>query len=115
LSSENSGAEVKFAEITGGGVDDRDAGVTGGGPLLRFVAAVHLDDAGLLAQARDEVAASLGADVMTDAAGVIGNFTMMTRIADSTGTPLDKGSVPMTESIRSAMGINDYATARLPE
>ena len=50
---------------------------------------------------------------MFDAAGVIGNFTMMTRIADSTGTPLDEGAVAISAPMREAMGVDTYATKRV--
>lgn len=80
--------------------------------MLRFVDAAHGTDANALNDARAALVDTLGEACMLDAAGVIGNFTMMTRIADSTGTPLDKGSIEMSNDIRQQMDVNGFATAR---
>ena len=50
---------------------------------------------------------------MVDAAAVVANFCMMTRIADSTGTPLDAGTVDVSTEIRSDLGIDSLVSARL--
>jgi hypothetical protein len=63
---------------------------------------------------RDAVAATLGETHLVDAAAVVANFAMMTRIADSTGTPLDAGTVGVTDEIRESLGLNDLTSARLP-
>ena len=55
---------------------------------------------------------NIGGTILVTA--VAANFEMMTRIADGTGTPLDAGTVSVSEEIRSDLGINDYTSARLP-
>jgi hypothetical protein len=54
----------------------------------------------------------MGGEALVDVAAVVANFTMMTRIADGTGTPLDRGSVEMSVDIRRELGIDDFVSAR---
>ncbi|MDA3038664.1 MAG: hypothetical protein O3C27_03885 [Actinomycetota bacterium] len=54
----------------------------------------------------------MGPEALVDVAAVVANFTMMTRIADGTGTPLDRGSVEMSIDIRRELGIDDFVSAR---
>ena len=112
LSGEQSDTTFSLSDITSESIEG-GAGVHGGEALLAFVAAAHGDDANRLDAARRDVIHTLGEAAMFDAAAVIGNFTMMTRIADSTGTPLDEGSVAMSAQIREAMGVNAYPTKRI--
>lgn len=70
------------------------------------------ESADSLAGVRDECVSTLGADTTVDAAAVIANFHMMTRIADSTGTPLDAGTERITGELREALGLDDLATKR---
>jgi hypothetical protein len=65
-----------------------------------------------LAATRDRLAETMGSQALVDVAAVVANFTMMTRIADGTGTPLDKGSVDMSAEIRQELGIDDFVSAR---
>ena len=67
----------------------------------------------ILAAERDRLIATLGEVMFVDVAAVVANFYMMTRIADSTGTPLDEGSVVVSEQIRKDIGVNDYVSKRL--
>ena len=112
LSGEQSDTTFSLSDITSESIEG-GAGVHGGEALLAFVAAAHGDDANGLDAARRDVIHTLGEAAMFDAAAVSGNFTMMTRIADSTGTPLDEGSVAMSAQIREAMGVNAYPTNRI--
>ena len=43
---------------------------------------------------------------------VSANFYMMTRIADSTGTPLDAGTVEPSAEIRELVGVNSFTSRR---
>ncbi len=52
-------------------------------------------------------------DAMIDAMAVYANFTMMTRIADGTGTPLDAGTAAISADMRASLGLNDLTSARL--
>ena len=88
------------------------AGVPHGRELVRFVDAI-VEGGDAAAAAREEVADVLGPDAMVDAAAVVANFFMMTRVSDATGTPLDPGSESMSADLRSGLGIEDYASKRL--
>ena len=65
-----------------------------------------------MAARRQVVADALGAEAVVDAVAVFANFSMMTRIADATGTPLDAGSVDMSAEFRSDLGIDDWTSTR---
>ena len=66
-----------------------------------------------LAAVRDEVTTRLGADHLIDAAAVVANFHMLTRIADATGTPLDPGTAGMSVELRNDLGLDALTSARL--
>ncbi len=89
-----------------------DSGVRGGRELAQFVDAIAGWDPHELERARRAVTETLGEQVMVDAAAVSANFHMMTRIADSTGTPLDSGSVDMSAQLREEIGVNDLTSRR---
>ncbi len=86
------------------------AGVPHGKLLVDFVNATAGD--GDLESLRGQVADALGDDGLVDAAAVVANFTMMTRIADGTGTPLDAGSVDMSSDLRAQIGVDDFVSKR---
>ena len=88
------------------------AGVPHGELLVRFVDASY-DDPGELAAVRDELVDTLGAETMIDAAAVVANFHMMTRIADGTGTPIDDGSEKMSHELTADLGIDGFVSRRL--
>lgn len=88
------------------------AGVLNGKLLVDFVNATN-DRGDAIAAARDDVVTEMGHDALVDVAAVVANFTMMTRIADGTGTPLDKGSVDISADIRAGLGIDDLVSKRL--
>ena len=83
--------------------------------LMRFseVAASLDASPAQLAVVVADVIEALGALGFVEAAATVANFTMMTRIADGTGTPLDPGTVEPTIALRDAMGIDDLVSARL--
>lgn len=93
------------------------AGVPHGKLLVDFVnATVFAVDADAgdqsLSAARDAVADAIGPEALIDVAAVVGNFTMMTRIADGTGTPLDAGTVDVSEQIRADLGLDELTSRR---
>ena len=107
-------------EIEGGAVDLRaitdgeaasESAIPGADALVGFVEAALLEDEAAIAKARDRVREVLGAPALVDAAGVIGNFERMVRIADGTGIPLDTVVNVGTETIRDELGIDDFAAA----
>ena len=62
----------------------------GGSELIGFVNATLAGDG--IAQARAAVVNALGPGAAVDAAGVMGTFEMMNRIADGVGMPVGRGT-----------------------
>jgi hypothetical protein len=89
------GANVKFAR-----------------ELLDFAtAATELDDAALVS-AREALIKTAGVAVTIDAAAVIANFEMMTRLADSTGARMPEEVVAQRLSAATAMGVDQVISRR---
>jgi hypothetical protein len=86
-SVEATGQQVNLTPIAGDGGDPL---LPGGRELIDYVTAV-LSGRGV-AEARDRVAANLGAPATVTAAAVTGNFEMMNRIADGVGMPVGGGT-----------------------
>ncbi len=84
-----------------------DPGIPGGAELLQFVDAT-LTDRSHLDTAQQAVVSVLGPEGLVDAAGVVGNFEMMNRIADGTGIPVGKGALARTEDLRSDLGLDRF-------
>ena len=109
-SSSTTGDEVNLDAIVQG--QDADSGIPGGRELVRFTDAV-LENAEDLEAARAAVVERLGEAEMVDAAGVIGNFQRMVRIADSTGIPVDGMMAEANADVREQLGLNELPSARL--
>jgi hypothetical protein len=103
--------EVDLRAITQG-AHGYSVGVAHAAELSAFAEAAVSGDALALATARDGLRASAGSESVVDAAGVIGNFERMTRIADATGIPLDGASQVASEDFRSALGLEAFASAQ---
>ena len=88
-----------------------DSGVTHGDELVAFAEAAVGSDAAALATARDALRAAAGSEGLVDAAGVVGNFQRMVRIADSTGIPVDAPVAALSDDFRKEIGLDDFATA----
>ena len=65
-----------------------DSGLPGSVAMLRLVDAALTNDAEGAGLARADVVGELGEAATAEVAAVIGNFEMMNRIADGTGTPV---------------------------
>jgi hypothetical protein len=111
-SDQNAAASLELAAIIEGA--DVDSGVPAGSQLLRFVDAA-LRDPEHLAQARNDLIAAVGLQGMVDAAGVLGNFQRMVRIADSTGITLDKMFAAPTQELRERLNLDALSSARLAD
>jgi hypothetical protein len=109
-SSTQSGSEVNLDAIVQGRATD--SLVPGGSALLRFTDAA-LSDPTDLPSARQALVDALGEAAMVDAAGVIGNFQRMVRIADSTGIPVDGFFDEANADVREQLGLNGLPSARL--
>ncbi len=85
----------------------------GHGALLEeLVAAVVGEDPDRADAARSSIIDQLGADWLIDAAAVIANFEMMTRLADATGARLRPGQIEAAAPIRAQLGLDAFPSAR---
>jgi hypothetical protein len=109
-SVEAKNGEVDLRAITEGARDD-SVGVAYAAELTAFAEACIRGDASALVLARDALRAKAGAAALVDAAGVIGNFERMTRIADATGIPLDAPSALASSDFRSRQ-LERFASAQ---
>ena len=82
-----------------------DSQLAGGRELLRFTDAALTGDGLELAEARTAVRRSAGDAALVDAAGVIGNFEMMNRIADAVGMPVGKGTRKRMADVIDELGL----------
>ncbi|MFM7879016.1 MAG: hypothetical protein ACKO80_01780 [Acidimicrobiaceae bacterium] len=80
--------------------------------LLDFAtAATELDDSELVL-AREALIKTAGVAVTIDAAAVIANFEMMTRLADSTGARMPEEVVAQRLGAATAMGVDQAVSRR---
>lgn len=109
-SVETEGAEVDYRGLADA-ESAEDSTVPAAGALIGLVEASFSSNAEDGVAARERVRRELGSEALVDAAGVIGNFERMVRIADGTGIPLDAPVNVATEAVRGELGIDDYGSA----
>jgi hypothetical protein len=80
--------------------------IAAGKPLLAFVDAALSGDG--LEEARANLTAEVGWDGTVAAAGVIGNFEMMNRVADATGISVSRGALARTAQWRAELGLDRF-------
>jgi glutathione S-transferase len=80
--------------------------------LEEFVAAVVGDDPTRADAARAALADRLGTEWLVDAAAVIANFEMMTRLADGTGARLPPARITAAADLREQHGLDAFSSAR---
>ena len=107
-----SGAEADLSGIADG-AKAGDAGIEHGERLTAFADAVVRGDAAELSTARDALRAAAGSEILVDAAGVVGNFERMVRIADGSGIPLDGIVDALTSDVRGELGLENFESRRL--
>ena len=109
-SAEASGHSVDLSIIT-----DADAADSSRLPdaevLLSFTDAVVRGSDDEVVHARARLLAAVGVDGLVDAAGAVGTFQCMDRIADSTGIPLDTPVAMLTEDLQQQLGLRKFASA----
>lgn len=110
LSMQAKGEAVDLSGIVEGAdaVDDR---VLHGKTIARFGEAVLQGSDSTLEDARIALIEAVGGDGFVDAAGVVGHFERLVRVADATGIPLDAAAAEATIDIREDLGINTYGMA----
>lgn len=85
-----------------------DGGVPHGDLLMRFGEAAVDGSPAALIEARSRVRDALGEAGMIDAAGVIGIFDAVVRIADATGIPLESHKAEISADFRRELGIDAF-------
>jgi hypothetical protein len=88
-----------------------DAGVPHGRLLVEFAVAVLGEDDAALSHARAELMTALGPAGLVDAAGVVGLFNAIDRVADATGIPLEAEKAEASADFRVALGLNRFSVA----
>ena len=91
------------------GTPDGDGGVPEGDLLIAFAEAVLGDEELALTRARNALAAALGPPGLVDAAGVVGLFNAIDRVADATGIPLEAEKAAASADFRAALNLDRFA------
>lgn len=85
-----------------------EGGVPHGELLMRFAEAVLAQDPDALTATRTALWAAIGPEGLVDAAGVIGLFNAIDRVADATGIPLEAEKAAATADMREGIGIDAF-------
>jgi hypothetical protein len=93
------------------GLAASDGGVVHGDLLVAFAEAVLGEDDSALKRARDGLGTVLGPAGLVDAAGVVGLFNAIDRVADATGIPLEAEKAAATADFRAALDLDRFAVA----
>lgn len=110
VSAQSTGEEVELTGVVEG-ADSVDERIPAGKELTAFADAVVEGDQATLDAARSELLAAVTSEQFVDAAGVVGNFERMVRIADGIGISLDPSFTDTTADMREDLGLNDFASA----
>lgn len=103
------GKEYDLDAVTGGG--HGGAGVPHGPLLIEFAEAVLGEDDGRLGRIRETLCGVLGPAGLVDAAGVVGLFNAIDRVADATGIPLEAEKAEASADFRTALGLDRFAVS----
>jgi hypothetical protein len=90
------------------GAVEGDAGVPHGRLLVAFAEAVLGEDEAALARARAALHTAIGPAGLVDAAGVVGLFNAIDRVADATGIPLEAEKAAASADFRAALGVDRF-------
>ena len=80
--------------------------------LVAFAEAVLGEDDSALARARGALMAALGPAGLVDAAGVVGLFNAIDRVADATGIPLEPEKAAASAGFRAELDLDRFAAAQ---
>lgn len=108
-SSTEAGTPADLAAIAEGA---GDAGLPHGTELVAFTDAVGGFDDELLGVARERLRAAAGDAFMLDAAAVLANFEMMTRVADGTGARFPAETAAHRAALDDRLDIVRFTSAR---
>lgn len=77
--------------------------------LVTFAEAVLGEDDGALRRARDALMEALGPPGLVDAAGVVGLFNAIDRVADAAGIPLEPEKAAASADFRTALDLDRFS------
>jgi hypothetical protein len=90
------------------GAAQGDAGVPHGRLLVEFAEAVLGEDDAALTRARAALREAIGPAGLADAAGVVGLFNAIDRVADATGIPLEGKKAAASADFRAVLGVDRF-------
>ena len=90
------------------GTVEGDGGVPHGRLLVEFAEAVLGEDKAALSRARAALREVIGPAGLADAAGVVGLFNAIDRVADATGIPLEAEKATASADFRAALGADRF-------
>jgi len=105
-SSEAIGEEALLEGTMGRG----NGGVEHGDLMARFAEAATRGSEEL-GSLRAQLVSALGGEKFIEVAATVGIFNGLVRVADSTGIPLDDGTLKASVGFRSELGLNQFAGA----
>ena len=79
--------------------------------LIEFTDNLVALDSDKLSDSRQKIIDTLGYTVLVEAAATVATFSMLDRIANATGIPLETEMVKMSADFREGLGINNYYSA----
>jgi alkylhydroperoxidase family enzyme len=88
------------------------SGVDDGDVLLAFTAALAGPDRTALDRARAELEARMGPAALVEASVIAAHFSMLDRVANAIGIPLDPPFERATREYRGALGMDRFRSAR---
>ena len=109
-SSDHNGDDINLNILTNGKPDN--VSIPHSDLLIALAEAVLADDAASTAAARASVQAAMGDKALVDAAGIIGMFNGLDRVADATGAPLEDWKAADTAAMRLNLGIDAFAATK---
>ena len=89
-------------------VPNARTGIKGESCLISLADGFYSDNQEDLTVARDRVEKELGISALVDAAGIIGIFDGIVKVADATGIPLEKDKIIASQEIRLSLGIDKF-------
>jgi len=93
------------------GAAEGDAGVPHGRLLVEFAETILGEDEAALARARAALGEAIGGAGLADAAGVVGLFNAIDRVADATGIPLEAEKAAASADFRAALEVDRFDVA----
>jgi hypothetical protein len=115
-SSHENGSSIDLAAVRRGAAGPEEIGVEAAAELLAFSDAATggsvADGGSALDAARTMLVERLGYSAMVDAAAVVANFEMMTRLADGTGARMSDEQLVERRGVRAALGVDDLTSRR---